>query len=93
MELLVLVVLLAVAGALLWRTAAFVLGAFAWVGLALVLLSTVAGVPVPGAAVFGSMALWFGSQVVSRMRNGYWRSRSMQGLANAMSLGRPGAIG
>lgn len=60
--------------ALAWRCSAFLLGAFAWVLVVLVALSLAVGEAVPAAVVALAVGAWAGSQVVSRVRRGVWRS-------------------
>ncbi len=74
--------LLLVAGlALAWRASAFLTGLAAWSALAVVALSVVAGIAVPGAVLLGTAGLWATSQVITRLRRGYWRSAGLARLA------------
>lgn len=67
-----------------WRFAAFLLGALSWVMAAFIVIGLLAG-PVAGAAVPGTfiavaVAVWFGSQVATRLRVGHWRSMVLRAL-------------
>jgi len=80
----VILVLAAVTG-VAWRLAAAVLGLIAWVFLVAIMASILVGVAVPGTVVFVTATLWVGSQIVSRLRRGEWRSRALRGLAAGLS--------
>lgn len=75
-------VLLAIGAYLAFRFARFagatVLAVAAWVGVALVALSVLVGEPVPTGAIVGTLALWIGSQLISRAKRGAWRSRILR---------------
>lgn len=75
---------LAIASYLAYRvlrlTGAVLLGAMAWIGVALIFLSVLVGEPVPTGALIGTLALWVGSQLVSRAKSGAWRSRVLRAV-------------
>lgn len=59
---------------------AVVLGALAWIGVSVMVLSVLVAVPVPTGAPIGTLILWIGSQVISRAKHGAWRSRLLRSV-------------
>ena len=67
-------VLVAVAGvALLWAVGSVVLRALAWFLVAAMVVSLIAGIPVPTGVVVGTVMCWAGGHAIHR-RHGYWAS-------------------
>jgi hypothetical protein len=46
----------------------------AWFFVAAVAVSRIAGIPVPGGVVVGTVACWAGGHVIHRLRHGHWAS-------------------
>ena len=68
-------VLVAVAGvALLWAVGSVVLRALAWLLVAAMVVSLIAGIPVPTGVVVGTVVCWAGGHAIHRLRHGYWAS-------------------
>jgi hypothetical protein len=90
---LALILVVVVALAIARRAAGLILGAVAWTGLVLITLSVIVGVAVPGSVLAVTVAVWFASQVATRLSRGYWRSPVMRGLAGYLSAitSRPAA--
>lgn len=74
MELVILFLVAVAVVGVLRRAAALLLGVAAWVGLVLMGLGVLTGVPVPTGILVATVALWFASQYASKMRRGDWRS-------------------
>ena len=64
-------VLVAVAGlALLWAVGSVVLRALAWFLVAAMVVSLIAGIPVPTGVVVGTVVCWAGGHAIHRLRHG-----------------------
>lgn len=71
-------------GVIAWKLGGFILGALAWFLVAVMALSLLVGEPVPGGVPVVVVALWFGSQVISRAKAGSWRSQGLERLFGAV---------
>lgn len=74
----------AVGLSVLLKFGAFLLGAVTWFVVVAVALSLVADIEVPTAAVVFAVLCWVGSQALTRLRYGYWRSAAVRALAGGM---------
>lgn len=72
-----LLVFLALAG-ITWRLLPFLTGLGAWVLVAAMALSLLAGIPVPAGVIVMAVTLWLTSQMASRSRSGEWRSTALR---------------
>ena len=68
-------ILVVVAGlALLWAVGSLVLRALAWFLVAAMVVSLIAGIPVPTGVVVGAVVCWAGGHAIHRLRHGYLSS-------------------
>jgi len=75
--------------AILWRFGAFLLGGVARFGVTVMALSLVADIEVPTAAVVFAVLCWCGSQVLTRLRYGYWRRAAARAIARRLVPASP----
>ncbi len=68
------IVVLVAGLALLWAVGSVGLRALAWFFVAAMLISLIAGIPVPTGVVMATVVFWTGGHGIHRLRYGYWAS-------------------
>jgi hypothetical protein len=61
--------------AVAWALGSIVLRALAWIFMGAALISTVASIPVPGAAAATALVCWLLGHGLFRLKYGFWRSQ------------------